>query len=220
MEPLPPLWADRAEAGRHLARHCGDLRDRPGTLLIGLPRGGVDVAAAMAEDLRLPLYSWSVRKLPDPAWPELAVGAVAPGGVVLWAADRPGGGALSPEGRRDLVRHAQQEMARRQRRYGDPDPALLRGQHLVVVDDGVATGFTARAALLSLRLLEPASLTLAVPVIDRDLLADFEVLVQRLVALAVVRRLQAVGQWYERFEQLDDAAVERLLARHRQPCHR
>ncbi len=108
-------------------------------------------------------------------------------------------------------------MERRQRRYGDPAPEQLRGLHLVVVDDGIATGLTARAALLSLRLLRPASLTLAVPVLDRQVLPDLEAMVERLVALAVVRDLAAVGLWYERFEQLDDATVIRLLAR--QPQH-
>lgn len=218
MEPLPPLWADRAEAGRQLARRLADLTDRPSTLLVGLPRGGVAVAAAMARELRLPLHSWAVRKLADPSWPELAIGAVAPGGVVLWAEDRPTAASMSPSARCELVRQAQQEMARRQRRYGDPAPERLRHQHLVVVDDGIATGLTARAALLSLQRLQPASLCLAVPVLDQLVLPEFEALVQRLVALAVVRRLEAVGLWYQRFEQLDDGAVIRLLANHRQLC--
>lgn len=217
MEPLPPLWIDRDEAGRELARRCLDLRLKPDTLLLGLPRGGVAVAAAMAEELRLPLHSWAAGKLAAPACPELAIGAVAPGGVVLWAEDGDRVRGLSQDSRRGLVRQAQQEMVRRQRCFGEPGPELLRGRHLVVVDDGIATGYTARAALLSLRLLEPASLTLAVPVLDRLLLPDFEALVERLLALAVVRRLVAVGLWYERFEPLDDATVVRLLSRHRTP---
>jgi putative phosphoribosyl transferase len=89
---------------------------------------------------------------------------------------------------------------------------------LVVVDDGIATALTARAALLSLRLVEPASLTLAVPLMDEQVLPDFEFLVQRLVVLAVVRRLESVGLWYERFQQLDDAAVLQLLAQARLLC--
>lgn len=211
MEPLPPLWKDRRDAGRQLARHCNDLRGRDRTLLIGLPRGGVAVAAAMAEELNLPLQPWAVRKLADPSWPELAIGAVAPGGVVLWADPRVGAAPMALEQRRALVRAQQQELARRQRHYGDPDPGSLRDLHLVVVDDGIATGLTARAALLSLRLRQPASLTLAVPVMEREVLPELELLVERLVVLALVRRLEAVGVWYEHFEQLDDAAVLRLL---------
>lgn len=216
MQPLPPLWIDREDAGRQLARACPDLKEQPDTWLLGLPRGGVAVAAAMAEELQLPLASWAVRKLADPRWPELAIGAVAPGGVVLWAEHRPTAADLSTQERRTLVRQAQGEMARRQHRFGDPAPEQLRSRHLVVVDDGIATGFTARAALLSLRRLMPASLTLAVPVLDALLLPDFELLVERLIALAVVRHLEAVGVWYQRFEQLDDGAVVRLLQRHRQ----
>ena len=208
---IPPLWSDRQQAGLALARRCSDLRGQPHTLLIGLPRGGVAVAAAMAKPLQLPLASWAVRKLADPAWPEVAIGAVAPGGVVLWGAQQHAGG-LDQAGRAELVRQQQRELERRQACYGDPDPQALAGLHLVVVDDGIATGLTAQAALLSLRQLQPASLTLAVPVVDHDLVAPLQALVERLEALAVVPRLEAVGLWYRRFEQLDDAAVLQLLA--------
>jgi putative phosphoribosyl transferase len=218
MEPLPPLWIDRRDAGRQLARRCCDLRGRESTVLVGLPRGGVAVAAAMAEELNLPVLPWAVRKLADPTWPELAIGAVAPGGVVLWADPRHEDPPMVLEQRRALVGTQQQELARRQRHYGDPDPRSLQGLHLVVVDDGIATGLTARSALLSLRLLQPASLTLAVPVMDRQVLPDFERLVERLVVLALVRQLEAVGRWYEHFEQLDDAEVLRLLSRVSSVC--
>ena len=218
MEPLPPLWHDRREAGLALAHQCADLRGMEQTVLIGLPRGGVAVAEPMAHELRLPLLPWAVRKLADPAWPEVAIGAVAPGGVVLWAPPRGEGSQLSTHDRRALVRAQRRELLRRQQLYGDPNAAALRGLHLVVVDDGIATALTARAALLSLRLVEPASLTLAVPLMDEQVLPDFEFLVQRLVVLAVVRRLESVGLWYERFEQLDDAAVLQLLAQARLLC--
>jgi putative phosphoribosyl transferase len=92
---------------------------------------------------------------------------------------------------------------------------LCGGCHLVVVDDGIATGMTAKAALRSLRLLGPASLALGVPVLDRRVVPDLENLVDRLEALAVVDRLQAVGEWFREFGQLDDGEVIRLLDRHR-----
>jgi len=84
MQPHPPLWRDRQAAGLALAERWADIRGRDDTLLIGLPRGGVAVAAAMADGLALPLASWAVRKITTPAWPEVEIGAVAPGGVVLW----------------------------------------------------------------------------------------------------------------------------------------
>ena len=143
------------------------------------------------------------------AWPEVAIGALAPGGVVLWGEDA---GTVS-EPRRDwLLRVQRAELLRRQRLYGDPDPGSLAGLHLVVVDDGIATGLTARAALISLRRLGPASLSLAVPVVDHRVLEDLEPLADQLVVLAVVPHLEAVGVWFERFEQLEDATVLQLLA--------
>jgi putative phosphoribosyl transferase len=211
MQPNPPLWRDRKAAGRELAEHWADLRGRKDTLLIGLPRGGVAVGAAMADVLALPLATWAVRKITAPDWPEVAIGAVAPGGVVLWGLPEQDTG-LSHQQLAQLVRQQQAELLRRQSRYGDPDPRSLAGLHLVVVDDGIATGLTARAALLSLRRLGPASLGLAVPVVDRRLVPELEPLVDRLEILAVVPHLQAVGPWYERFEQLDDSTVIQLLA--------
>lgn len=219
--PLPPLWRDRGQAGEALAQRCRDLRGQPHTLVLGLPRGGVVVAAAVARALRLPLASWAVRKLTDPSAPELAIGAVAPGGVVLWAGSEPESeprserelqpGRAWADQRRQGLCEQRRELERRQLCYGDPEPGSLVGQHLVVVDDGVATGLTARAALLSLRRLEPASLTLAVPVMDAELRPVLAPLVERLEVLALVEGLEAVGLWYACFPQVDDSEVLRLL---------
>jgi putative phosphoribosyl transferase len=207
-----PLWRDRQQAGQALAGRFQDLCGRAlDCTLIALPRGGVAVAAEMARRLHLPLACWAVRKIVHPSSPEFAIGAVAPGGVVLWDPVASAFLHLSGEERARLVEGQQRELERRRRVFGDPDPAALRDRHLVVVDDGIATGMTARAALESLRPLQPASLALAVPVLDRHVLPDLEALVDRLEALAVVDGLRAVGEWYERFEQLDDATVLALL---------
>jgi putative phosphoribosyl transferase len=206
----PPLWSDRHQAGLALAALRPDLH--PPALVLALPRGGVPVAAAMADQLGLPLATWSVRKVVDPANPEVAIGAVAPGGVTVW---RDGGAEALHERaarRGGWLADQQAELARRQVRYGDPDPAALKGRLLVVVDDGIATGMTLRAALLSLQRCAPASLQLAVPVADRQVLASLAPLVERITVLAAVRRLTAVGLWYRRFEQLSDAEVLALLA--------
>jgi len=212
---LPPLWDDRHQAGLVLAAVLADLR--PPVLLVALPRGGVAVAAAMADQLALPLATWCVRKVADPANPELAIGAVAPGDVTVW---RNGGAAIRHEqaarqGGWLLAQH--QELVRRQRLFGDPDPASLRGRPLVVVDDGVATGMTLRAALESLRRCEPASLELALPVADRQTLVSLAPLVDRVTVLAAVSSLEAVGLWYRHFEQLSDHQVLDLLAASRNP---
>jgi len=208
----PPLWFDRREAGGQLAARFHDRRGRAGDCtLLALPRGGVAVAAEMARRLHLPLACWAVRKIAHPAYPEFAIGAVAPGGVVLWDRPQVGVPPLSAQERDQLVAGQQRELERRRQLFGDPDPASLADRHLVVVDDGIATGLTARAALRSLRPLQPASLALAVPVVDRQVLPDREALVDRLEALAVVDRLRAVGEWYTHFEQLEDSEVLALL---------
>jgi putative phosphoribosyl transferase len=213
MKPLsPPLWSDRREAGRALGRllAAGEALP-PEALLLALPRGGVPVAVAMAAELRRPVVTWSVRKIADPAWPELAIGAIAAGGVTVWRGD--GGDSREQQARRQgWLQEQELELQRRQHLFGDPDPATLRGHPLIVVDDGIATGMTVQAALLSLRQLQPTSLTLAVPVLDRGVATQLRPLVDRLEALAVVDGLRAVGEWYERFEQLQDQEVLQLLA--------
>ena len=214
MDFHPPLWTTRRDAGMELA-----ARLRPwdqamdDTFLLALPRGGVPVAVAMAQTLGWPVGTWSVRKVADPMWPELAIGAVAAGGVMVWRdGDPQGAHQRERQARRQgWLQDQERELARRQALFADPHPDQLRARHLVVVDDGIATGMTVRAALLSLRRCEPASLTLAVPVVDREVVGELTPLVNQLVALAVVDNLQAVGLWYKEFEQLSDQRVLDLL---------
>ena len=212
---LPPLWQNRREAGLALAKRLQAWRHQSGALVIGLPRGGVAVAAELAGALHLPLAPWAVRKLGHPADPEVAIGAIAPGGVVLWDRASLGPLGLSPMQQARLVADQQQELERRQRLFGDPEPAALRDRPLLVVDDGVATGMTVRAALASLRQCQPRQLVLAVPVIDEAVAHQLEPAVDGLVALARVRGLRSVGAWYGHFGQLRDATVLALLADHR-----
>ena len=221
MSLTPPLWSHRQEAGEALAR-CFQHWDKPAaqTLLLALPRGGVAVAAAMAASLGWPMATWSVRKVADPTWPELAIGAIAASGVGVW---RDGGVDSAPLREQRARSHGwlqreETELARRQALFGDPEPESLQRRHLVVVDDGIATGMTVRAALLSLRRCQPASLTLAVPVVDREVVGELRQLVDRLEVLAVVDDLRAVGLWYGEFAQMGDQEVLALLRQdHRVP---
>lgn len=207
------FWSDRRHAGRELAQRLECWHGQSGrAVVIGLPRGGVEVAAEVASALELPLATWAVRKLAHPSNPELAIGAIAPGGVELWDEPYARQLRLDAASRQGLVRSQQQELERRQRLYGDPAPADLAGRDLLVVDDGIATGMTVRAALISLRQLGPASLTLAVPVVDHQVVPLLRPLVDQLVILQEVRGLGSVGQWFERFEQVSDARVLELLA--------
>ncbi|MCP9915948.1 phosphoribosyltransferase [Cyanobium sp. ATX 6F1] len=208
----PAHWHDRAEAGRALAAQLGQWHQHPTAVVLALPRGGVAVAAELARSLALPLETWAVRKIGHPLNPEVAIGAVAPGGVVLWDAGARAQLDLSPQQERTLVAEQQRELMRRQRVFGDPAAASLHNRCLIVVDDGVATGMSARAALQSLAGLGPERLILAVPVIDAAVLPLLEPLVDEIVALAVVRELRSVGEHFREFEQLSDRDVRDLLA--------
>lgn len=209
----PPLWRNRHQAGLALAKRLQlRLPRAPDRLILALPRGGVPVAVAMAQRLHCPVATWSVRKVADPQCPELAIGAIAHGGITVW---RNGYEALQRESlarNQGWLQAQERELLRRQHLFGDPSPERLRGRPLIVVDDGIATGMTVKAALLSLGQVHARSLTLAVPVIDRRLVSVLASLVDHLVALAIVEQLEAVGMWYETFNQLSDGEVLELLA--------
>ena len=209
----PPRWSNRYQAGLELAERLKTSagRDHDSTV-IGLPRGGVPVAVAIGRQLRLPVATWSVRKVADPLQPELAIGAISAGKVAVWrngqAAVRCQEQALS----QGWLQLQERELERRQKLFCDPSPKQLRNRHLIVVDDGIATGMTVRAALLSLRQAEPRSITLAIPVADRAVASQLRKLVDQLEILVLVEQLQSVGMWYGTFNQLEDREVLDLLA--------
>ena len=206
------LWRDRHHAGRALAERLMPWRRHPDALVLGLPRGGIVVAAEVARALELPLASWAVRKLAHPLAPELALGAIAPGGVLIWHDAMASAHGLNAALRLQIVTEQNRELERRRRLYGDPALSSLRHRPLLLVDDGVATGLTVRAALQSLRQANPSQLVLAVPVIDRQVAAQLRPELDALIALAEVDDLWAVGAWYERFEPVSDGEVLPLIA--------
>lgn len=206
-----PTWSDRAAAGQELAGRLRSWAHRRDTTLVALPRGGVGVAVVIARALELPLTTWAVRKLALPTSPEFAIGALAPG-VVLWDPASSRGLINYPDLRRTILDREGHELRRRQHLFADAQPDQLRGRQLIVVDDGIATGLTMRAALLSLRQLEPQRLILAVPVAANRVLRELRALVEEAVVLAPVDDLLAVGCHYGRFEQLSDHDVLNLLA--------
>ena len=147
MRPSPPLWRNRRKAGLALGHQL--LERGPvaaDTLLLGFPRGGVAVAAAMAEVLQRPLRSWSVRKVSDPRWPELAIGAIAPGGVCLWLEGRNGPQQARARAQ-GWLEQEERELGRRRALFGDPEPDELSGRHLIAIDDGIATGIDRKSVV-------------------------------------------------------------------------
>ncbi|MGW0806424.1 phosphoribosyltransferase [Nonomuraea sp. NPDC002799] len=205
------LFADRAEAGALLAERLQDVRD---PVVLALPRGGVAVAVPIARRLGVPLDVLVTRKIGYPPAPELGVGAIAEGGEPVFDLQLLRRLDMTPESVADVVEQERDELARRVRVYrGDHPLPALGGREVIVVDDGLATGGTARAALRAVATAGPARVTLAVPVGALETVRSLEAEADEVVVLMTPLDFRAVGQWYVRFDQLSDDDVLELLGR-------
>ena len=204
-------FLDRREAGRLLGDALAEGVDDEDVVVLGIPRGGVVVAAEVAEKLRAPLDVVIPRKVGAPGNPELGLGAVAPGvGVLDERLIRDLG--VSREYLTREIAAQEQEIERRSQAYRGDRPALdVAGKVVIVVDDGVATGGTAVAAARWARKAGAARVVLAVPVAPAQAVPNLAREVEELVVLATPEPFFAVGQWYERFDQVDDDEVVELL---------
>ncbi|MGY1454022.1 phosphoribosyltransferase [Streptomyces sp. SS8] len=202
---------DRTQAGRMLAEPLRDLR-RAGEigdpLVLALPRGGVPVGEEVARALHAPLDVLVARKIGAPFNPEFGIGAIAGEGPPLFDEQSLRMLGLTAGDLAGQVERERAELRRREHLYRGGRPALeLRGRAVIVVDDGLATGVTARAALHAARVLEPEVLVLAVPVSSVQAAAAMERVADRLVCLETPPSFQGVGQWYEDFHQVGDEEV-------------
>ncbi len=210
------MWRfiNRTEAGRELATMLHGLKNQNDVIVLGLPRGGIPVAFEVAKALRTPLDVFTVRKIGVPENPEYALGAVASGGVttVDWSlAERLG---VRDAALGEIMASEREELQRREQLYrGDRGPMKVAGKTIVVVDDGLATGSTMRAAIAALRTLEPAFIVVAVPVASREAAAAMRQEADAFLCACLPVELYSVGQWYEDFSQTTDAEVLDLLRR-------
>lgn len=210
------LLQNRTEAGQLLAEKLVHLKDlRP--LVLGLPRGGMPVAVEIAEALDAPLEPMFAKKIGAPGQPELAIGAVAdgPNPELVLNQDIARQLRLSPDYVRNQMKQKLQEIARRRAQYlgqrALSDPA---GRTVILVDDGIATGCSVKAALAALRHANPARLVLTVPVLPAGGVCEFQALADELVYLAAPLSFGSVGAHYRDFGQVDDTAVVDMLNRH------
>jgi predicted phosphoribosyltransferase len=205
-------YRDRAEAGRALAMLLRDYAGRDDVVVLGLPRGGVPVAAQVARELGAPLDVFMVRKLGVPGHEELAMGAIASGGVRVLNPEVIDALQIPAQAIEMTAQREQRELERREREFrGDRPAPVLRGKTAILVDDGLATGATMRAAVTALRALEPARIVVAVPVGAAETCERFRDDADEVVCALTPRRFEAVGLWYENFGQTSDAEVQAAL---------
>jgi predicted phosphoribosyltransferase len=208
------LFRDRTEAGRVLGAQLAAYADRPDAVVLALPRGGVPVAFEVARALGAPLDIFLVRKLGLPGHEELAMGALASGGVRVLNQDVVQTLQIPCEVIDAVAAEEAQELARRERAYrGDRPPLNVRGRVVILVDDGLATGSTMRAAVAALRQQHPARIVVAVPVGAAETCEELQREADEVVCARTPDPFYAVGLWYEDFAQTTDEEVRDLLER-------
>jgi putative phosphoribosyl transferase len=205
-------FPDRRSAGRSLATRLGAYAGRSEVVVLGLPRGGVPVAFEVASALDAPLDVFVVRKLGVPFQSELAMGAIASGGVRVLNNDVVAMAGITPEMVARAVSTQEHELARRERLYRNGRPPLaLTGKIVILVDDGLATGSTMRAAVEAVRRLQPARVVVAIPVAAAERCRSLATVVDDVICLRTPVPFSAVGLWYEDFSQTTDDQVRTLL---------
>ena len=207
-------FRDRSEAGRQLAAALAKYVERPNLMVLALPRGGVPVGYEVAHALHAPLDIMLVRKLGVPGHEELAMGAIAPGGIRILSDEVIAAFAVTQRDIAAIAAQEQDELDRREEAYRDGRPLpIIRDRTVVLVDDGLATGSTMRAAALAIRAQEPAHLVVAVPVAPAETCAALKREADEVICLISPEPFFAVGNWYEDFAQVDDDEVHQLLER-------
>ncbi len=210
-------FANRRAAGVALAQSLDDYRNTADLLVLALPRGGVPVAFEVASALNATLDVMLVRKLGVPIQPELAMGAIASGGICVFNDQVLKLVGLNQAQLDAVIERERQELQRREQAYRGERPApAIRDRTVILIDDGIATGSSMKAAIQALQSQRPARLVVAVPVAPAQTVAEFQKLVDDFVCPLAPVNFSAVGQWYVDFDQTSDSEVRELLARQAQ----
>jgi len=205
-------FRDRSQAGRRLATVLQPYASRPNLLILALPRGGVPVGYEVARALNAPLDVMLVRKLGVPGHEELAMGAIASGGIRILSDDVVSAFGIPEHVVATIAANEEEELNRRERIYRDGrPPPEVKGRTVILVDDGLATGSTMRAAAAALRTQHPERLVIAVPVAPPETCAALQSEVDDVVCARAPEPFFAVGNWYDDFSQISDDEVRRLL---------
>jgi len=208
------LFRDRIEAGQLLAKSLNKYAGRTDVVVLALPRGGLPVAAEVARVLHAPLDVFLVRKLGVPGHEELAMGAIASGGIRVLNDDVVRYQRISEAAIEAVAQEEQRELQRRERLYrGDRPVTDVHGKIVILIDDGLATGATMRAAVKALRGQDPARIVVAVPVGSRETCGEFEEEADETVCARTPEPFYAVGAWYEDFSPTTDDEVREILQR-------
>jgi predicted phosphoribosyltransferase len=208
------LFKDRFDAGRFLASKLRRFANRPHTIVLALPRGGVPVGFEVAKALNVPLDVFVVRKLGVPGYEELAMGAIASGGIRVLNEDVVRAAGIPQKTIVAVAAEEERELQRRERDYRDGrPPVVVEGRTVILVDDGLATGSSMRVAVLALKKKGPAEIIVAVPVGAPATCAEFESEVDQAICAITPEPFLSVGQWYEDFSQTSDEDVRDLLKR-------
>lgn len=211
-------FLDRSQAGQILAAHLEHYAHRPDLIVLALPRGGVPVGVEVASHLEAPLDVFLVRKLGVPGHEELAMGALASGGTQVLNDEIINSLGIPSEQIDQVAASERQELARRERDYRGKCPRpKIAGKTVILVDDGLATGSSMKAATIALRQQHPARIVVAVPTAAPETCQALRAVADEVVCVITPKPFRAVGLWYENFPQLTDQQVRDLLARFAQP---
>jgi putative phosphoribosyl transferase len=208
------MFRDRVDAGQQLARRLMDYAERDDVLVLGIPRGGVPVAFEVAQALHSPLDILLVRKLGAPGQRELAMGAIASGGIRILDQELIADLGVTEGQLAETIAEQEAELARREQLYRGVRPGIsVRGKIVILVDDGIATGSSMRAAIDALRSLQPKKIVVATPVAPARANEQISSVADEFVCVLKPEWFFAIGEFYERFPQIEDAEVRNLLSR-------